>query len=182
MTAGTNRVRLALEHLEDHCTPSAAGGGLAANLPAQHGEPHEVAAIARASHEHAVSVKLTYRCLGDISTSTASASGFATHLGHWTGQGSVDSANIDPAADRGEVSGTLTVVTASGDKLFVSFTDTWQLSTGKGTESITVTGGTGRFAGASGGGTLDCIITGDAALQTFSCNCQGSATLILAHP
>jgi hypothetical protein len=182
MTVGKNRTRLAVEQMEDRCTPSALGGGLADHFPAQHAGPRAAVSSVRATHEHAVPIKLAYQCFGDISSSTASVTGFGTVLGHWTGQGQIDNAVVDPVADRAEISGTITVVTANGDQLFVSFTASWQLSTGEGTESINVTGGTGRFAGASGGGSLDCTITGDPALQTFSCDCKGNGTLILAHP
>jgi hypothetical protein len=93
--------------------------------------------------------------------------------------GRLDSARIDPAADQGEFRGAITVVTANGDQLFVSFTTQWRLSTGKGTETITVTGGTGRYAGASGHGIAACTITFDSATSTIRCNCVGAAFLIL---
>jgi hypothetical protein len=181
MTAGKNAVRLAVEQMEDRCTPSALAGGLAGQFSAQHGGPHAAVSSVRATHEHAVPIKLAYHCFGDIGTSETTVSGFATLLGHWTAQGHIDDSVIDPVADRAAISGTITVVTANGDQLFVSFSSSWQLSTGKGEESFSVTGGTGRFAGASGSGSLDCIITGDPALQTFTCDCQGSGTLILVH-
>src|SRR3954447_18539434 len=181
MTAGKNRVRLVLEHLEDHCTPSATGGGLAAHSPAHHGGLHEAAAIARASHEHAVPIKLSFQCSADVGSSTVSATGFGTHLGHWTAQGHIDSVVNDPIADRITIGATATVVTANGDQLFVSITASWQISTGLGEDTVVFTGGTGRFAGASGHATLDCTVTGDPASQTFACNCKGSGTLILAH-
>jgi hypothetical protein len=46
--------------------------------------------------------------------------------------------------------GTGTEVCANGDELFHTFTITGTLSTGKSTGVHTITGGTGRFAGASG--------------------------------
>jgi hypothetical protein len=48
------------------------------------------------------------------------------------------------------LTGTDTEVAANGDKLFSTFTITGTVSTGKSTGVFTVTGGTGRFAGASG--------------------------------
>jgi len=80
---------------------------------------------------------------------TVRSTGFGTGgLGHYTALGHIDNTVIDLVADRAEYSGTFTVVTANGDLVFLSFTTSWQLSTGQGTHAITVTGGTGRFAGA----------------------------------
>jgi hypothetical protein len=180
MTAGKNRARLAVEQVEDRCTPSATLGGFADPFPAQHGGPHAVVSSVRATNEHAVPIKLTAQCFGDVSSLTASGKGFGTGgLGHWTALGHID--NFVSDADRATISGTLTVVAANGHQLFVSFTTSWELSTGKGEERITVTGGTGRFAGASGSAFLGCTVTRDPAAQTISCDCQGSGTLILAR-
>jgi hypothetical protein len=185
MTAGKNRARLAVEHLEDRCTPSAMGLGLADQFTAQHDGPNaEATALVGAADEHAIPIKGTAQCTVDFSSSTVSTTGFSTGgLGHWTALGHMDNLVIDLAADRGVYSGTGTLVTAHGDQLFYSFTTSWQLSTGKGTHLITVTGGTGRFAGASGGGLSDCIITADPASPSiFHCQTQGSGILILPHP
>jgi hypothetical protein len=181
MTAYRNRTRLGLEQIEDRCTPSAAGGGLASPFLAQHGKPPvDAAAHVRATPGPVIPIKIAEQCSANLTTREATAAGFATGLGHWTGRGHIDGVHIDSMADRAAMHGTLTIVTANGDQLFVSFSASWQLSTGKGTESVTVTGGTGRFAGASGGGTLDCTITQDpASPSTFWCNCTGSGTLIL---
>src|SRR5262249_3172996 len=151
MSAAKNRVRLNVEHLEDRCTPSAMGGGVADHFSAQSGGP-QAAAAARdhAPKVHAIPFQLTFVCTANLSALTASATGFGT-LGAFTGQGSIDSAsiNIDQDADRGEYSGTYTVFTPNGDQVFVSFTTSWRLSTGNGKHAITVIGGTGQFAGAS---------------------------------
>ena len=48
------------------------------------------------------------------------------------------------------LTGTDTEVCANDDKLFSTFTITSSVSTGKGTGVFTITGGTGRFVGASG--------------------------------
>jgi hypothetical protein len=182
MTASRNRTRLGLEQIEDRCTPSAVLDDFAGLLPAPRGGPHAVAAHTRPAHEHAIPIKVIEQCSADISTGKASTTGFATVLGRFTGEGRVTNAHVDQQADLATIRGTLTIVTARGDKLFVTFESTWKLSTGQGTESITVHGGTGRFAGASGGGTLDCKITQDPASPTkFNCQCVGSGTLILAH-
>jgi len=188
MTVAKNRVRLALEQMEERCTPSALpladfavdhGGPQSAQVGSRNGDPD--AQSVEAKHDHVFTTKVALQCSADLSSSSTSLTGFSTHLGHWTGQGHVDSVLLDPDADRGTISGTTTVVTANGDQLFVTFTTSWQLSTGQGHDSITVTGGTGRFAGASGSATLDCTVTADPASGTFSCNCQGSGTLILVH-
>jgi hypothetical protein len=184
MTVGKHRVRLAVEHLEDRCTPSAMGGGLAALSMAPPGRPPaEAAALVGTPHEHAITGESFFRCSVDLSTGTVTSTGFGTGgLGHFTALGHMDSLSIDPVADRGVYSGTGTLVTANGDQLFYSFTTSWQLSTGIGTHFITATGGTGRFAGASGGGTSDCIITPDPASPfIYFCQSTGSGTVILPN-
>ena len=114
---------------------------------------------------------------------TVSSSGHGTGgLGNYTALGQIDNSVIDLDADWAVYTGTFTVVTANGDLVFLKFTTSWQISTGQGTHEVTVTGGTGRFAGASGDGTADCTITLDLASMTGTCHSQGSGTLILAHP
>src|SRR5262249_50910798 len=172
MIAGKKRVCPAVEQMEDRCTPSILGGGLAAPSLAHHGGPHAgAAARVRAAHRHAVRAKVAFRCAVDINSGTVSTTGSATGgVGHWTSLGHMDSSHIAAAADLGVYSGTATLVTAQGDKIFFSFTTSWQLSTGKGTHFLIVTGGTGRFAGASGSGSMDCVITADPASPTlFRC-------------
>jgi hypothetical protein len=185
MTAEKNRVRLCVEEMGDRCMPSTLGGGFADQFPAHHGGPHAaIAARAHAPKGHAIPVKVTFQCIADLSTLTASATGVATPLGPFTGEGRIDraSVHIDRCANRGEYSGTYTVLTASGDELFCSFTTSWQLSTGKGRHSITVTGGTGLFAGASGHASLKTVITADPeSPSTLTCNSSGSGVLILAR-
>jgi len=183
MSDAKNRVRLAVEHLDDHCTPSAVGGSLADHLPAPHGGPQVAVSSAGTTDVHAIPIKGTTNCVVDISSGTVSSHGFGTGgLAHWTALGQIESAVIDLDADRAEYSGTFTVVAANGDLVFLAFTTSWQISTGQGTHFITVTGGTGRFAGASGRDTLDCTITYDPVSQTGTCHGEGSGTLILAHP
>jgi hypothetical protein len=183
MTVGKNRVRLAVEHLEDRCTPSAMGGGLADQLPAPDGGPNAAVSSVGAAHEHALPIKVTTNCVVDIRSGTVSTTGFGTGgLGHYTAVGHIDNAVIDLAADRAEYSGTFTVFTANGDLVFLDFTTSWQISTGQGTHAVHVTGGTGRFAGASGDGIENCTITVDLATLTGTCHGEGSGTLILTTP
>jgi hypothetical protein len=183
MHAGKNRVRLALEQVEDRCTPSAIGGGLADQLPIQQGGPHAaVSSVVGPARTHTIPMEGTTNCVVDISSGIVNSHGFGTGgLGHWTALGQIDSSLLDLEADRAEYSGSFTVFTANGDKLFVDFTTSWQLSTGVGTHELTTTGGTGRFAGASGSGLMDCIITFDPATQTGTCRGQGSGVLILPN-
>ena len=131
---------------------------------------------------HAIPIKVAFRCSVDIGSGTISSAGFGTGgLGHWTSVEDIDNVVIDPVADRGVYSGTGTLVTGDGELLFFSFATSWQLSTGEGTHSFTCTGGTGRYAGASGGGTGNCILTVDLATQTATCISVGSGTLFLPH-
>ena len=185
MTAGKNRVRLAVEQIEDRCTPSAFGGDLAVSIPAPHGALHAVAAERiEAPKGPAIPYQVVFQCIANLSTLTASATGSVTALGTFTGQGIIDGAtvSIDEFADRGEYSGTYTVVTANGDELFCEFTTSWRLSTGEGKHWITVTGGTGQFAGASGHASLRTTITADpASPSTLTCNSWGPGVLILAR-
>jgi hypothetical protein len=181
MTAGKNRFRLAVEQLEDRCTPSAMGGGLVAPFPGPPGEPPaEAAALVRAAQEHAVHFEVVFWCSVDLSTKTVSSTGFATGgIGHFTALGHMDNLVIDLKADRGVYSGTGTIIDAHGDQVFYTVTTSWQLSTGKGTHFVTATGGTGRFAGASGSGVSDCIITPGPTPQIYRCFSWGSGTLFL---
>jgi hypothetical protein len=185
MTAGKYRVRLALEQLEDRCTPSAMGLGLANQFPAQPGGPTaEAAAQVGAADGHAIPIKGEFQCTVDLSTGTVSSIGFGTGgVGHWTAVGHMDHLVIDLAGDRGVYSGTGTLTTAQGEQIFYNFTTSWQLSTGKGTHLITITGGTGRFAGVSGSSVSDCIITADPTSSSiYHCQTQGSGILNFPPP
>jgi hypothetical protein len=131
---------------------------------------------------------MDFQCSVDLSTGTVSSTGSSTGLGssdlvHWTALGHADNVDINLARDRGVYSGTGTLVTATGDQLFYSFTTSWRLSTGKGWHSFTFTGGTGQFAGASGRGFAVCTITADPASPSmFHCQSHGNCILILPGP
>jgi hypothetical protein len=108
--------------------------------------------------------------------------GFGTNLGHWTTQGHIDNILSDPGGDRIVASGTATIVTAERGKLFVSISIASQKSAGVGEDTVTFTGGTGKFAGTSGRASLDCRVTEDPTSPlTFICNGKGLGTLVLAH-
>ena len=185
MTVGKNRFRLAVEQVEDRCTPSALGGGLAALIPAPHGGLHAAAAErVEAPKGPAIPFQVAFQCIANLSTLTASATGSATPWGSFTGEGLIDSASIhiDEVAYRGVYSGTYTVVTASGDELFCEFTTWWRLSTGEGRHWITVTGGTGELAGATGHASLRTTITADpTSPSTLTCDSSGPGVLILTR-
>jgi hypothetical protein len=183
MTAGKNRVRLAVEQMEDRCTPSVLGAGLTVPFPTPQGGLHaEAARRVGATNRHPIPIKVAFRCSVDFSSLTVSTTGVGTGLGRWTALGNIIGKPIlDTVADLGVYSGTGTLVTAKGDQVFYSFTTSWQLSTGKGTHFLLATGGTGRFAGASGRGSVDCTLTPDPASPTvYRCKSAGSGTLILA--
>src|SRR5262245_49980063 len=118
MFAGKNRVRLALQQMEDRCTPAALLGNPFTDLPpapvgpqvAQIGKQSDrldaaVAAPVRVNHAQVVPIKLAYQCSGDISTMTASAQGYASFLGNWTAEGRFNSVQVDRARDRATNSG-----------------------------------------------------------------------------
>jgi hypothetical protein len=99
-----------------------------------------------------------------------------------TGQGGLDELIIDPDAGRGAIRGTATLTAANGDQLFAVFSASWDLTTGVGEVTVTFTGGTGRFADASGSASEVCHVTGDPlSPSTFECNSQGTGTLVLDH-
>ena len=181
MTAGKNRIRLSLEQLEDRCTPSATMANFSDDFPALHRElDGPTAEHVRDIDRHAVSITLSAHITSDGS-GAVSITGVGSHLGHFTGQGLIHVVNIDLGADRVDLAGTATFTTKNGDKLFVSVTISFGISTHIGVEHITFTGGTGRFAGASGSATLNCQATGTDPTMHLAvvCDSQGSGTLVL---
>ena len=91
---------------------------------------------------------------------TESGTGVALHLGRvsWTAS-EVGNFCIDPAdPGLGTVSGEIVFTAANGDRLTANGQSTVQADFAGGTLTITgtftITGGTGRFAGATGGGTI----------------------------
>jgi len=168
-------VRLQLEPLEDRAAPSALSGAPWADF-APRGDP-QAALVAVAGMRHAVPIRIVAENAADIDAMTVRSTGVASHLGRWTAEGRID--EISLGADQVALGGSLTAVAANGDKLFVDFTASWRISTGVGEQVLIFTGGTGRFAGASGDATLACLGSGDPATLTFECNGQGSGTLIL---
>jgi hypothetical protein len=183
LNASVRRARLRLEHLEDRCTPSALLGDPWVQQLAHHRRPH-AAAVGRmaANDSHAVPITVSLQCKADTSSMEVSSSGFANVLGYWTGQGNIDNIETDPVSNRIVISGTTTIVTANHDKLFVSFSTAWQPSTAQAEETVTFTGGTGKYTGASGSVSLVCRVTVDQTSPLIlECDAKGTGTLILAH-
>ncbi len=94
-------------------------------------------------------------------TNTESGTGTAEHMGKvsWS---STEVANfcVDPANPATAlVTGTMVIIAANGDQVTQSYTTTvnadFSAGTLKATGNYVVAGGTGRFAGATGGGTVD---------------------------
>lgn len=81
---------------------------------------------------------------------TVDATGHLSHLGTVTAH--FDLTLAPTSASTFAYAGTGSDVAANGDKLFVSLTGsgTFTPTTAEGTTNLTITGGTGRFAGASG--------------------------------
>ena len=108
---------------------------------------------------------VTGTALGDITAAvpaldiTTDASGVMSHLGKYTAHFE-GSAEIVGGSTLGE--GTFTTVAANGDELTGSFTLNGAVPSGQvhtATVVLTVTGGTGRFADASGTITVPLVLT-----------------------
>ena len=84
--------------------------------------------------------------LGVVSTH-GDGQGEATHLGHFTVTNEVSIYVFTPT---GVAIGNWTYVTANGDKLFVHMVGSGGPDPLQGVGTFTITGGTGRFTGASG--------------------------------
>jgi hypothetical protein len=82
---------------------------------------------------------------------TTTSSGQLAHIGSYTGQSTEQF--IPTSATTFSFAGTVTLVAANGDELFASFTGSGAFTsatTSTSTNTFTITGGTGRFDGASG--------------------------------
>jgi len=89
---------------------------------------------------------------GNIIGANVSGSGTATHLGMWTTVGTVQF-TPDPSNPGRILSSALATVTAAnGDKLQFVVNGALDPATGVDTGPMQFVGGTGRFAGVSGGG------------------------------
>jgi hypothetical protein len=83
--------------------------------------------------------------------------GPVTHMGNTKQKGTlVLQAPIAPGLFPG--SGSVTITAANGDTVTFDYVGLLDALTGEGFGTFTFTGGTGRFAGATGGGTFDALI------------------------
>jgi hypothetical protein len=83
--------------------------------------------------------------------------GPVTHMGKTTQTGTLTlGLPIAPGIFPG--SGSVTITAANGDELTFDYEGVLNAATGEGTGTFTFTGGTGRFADATGGGTFDALI------------------------
>jgi len=97
----------------------------------------------------------------DLATGTGTSDGTSS-LAHFGTTTFHNDFTISLAGDVFTLTGTDTEVAANGDELFSTFTVTGRLSTGRSTGVFTITGGTGRFADASGTFTIAATSVEDA--------------------
>jgi hypothetical protein len=91
--------------------------------------------------------------LGGAGLAHFSGGGPTTHMGKTTQQGTL-SLGLPVAPDVFPGSGTVTITGANGDSVSFDYVGFLNAGTGEGTGSFTFTGGTGRFADVTGGGTF----------------------------
>ena len=96
----------------------------------------------------------------DVATGTGTTDG-TSQLSHFGTTTFHNDFTISLTGDIFTLTGTDTEVAANGDELFSDFTITGSLTTGQSTGVFTITGGTGRFADASGMFTTDATSTQD---------------------
>jgi hypothetical protein len=165
-----------VEQLDGRCLPSANPAttvGGAALVPA-------AAASANIPEQHAIPIRLSTHISSDGSVGLI-YSGVGGQLGQMTGDGSLDSFVTDMNTGEGTISGTATLIAANGDELFATFSGSWDLKSGVGGVAVSFTGGTGRFAGATGFASEVCHVSGDPTSPTFQCDSDGTGTLVLDH-
>ena len=92
----------------------------------------------------------------DLATGTGTTDG-TSQLSHFGRATFHNEFTFTITGDTITLTGTDTEVAANGDELFSTLTITASLSTGEGTGALTVTGGTGRFADASGTSALPTV-------------------------
>jgi len=88
---------------------------------------------------------------------TFQGGGPVTHMGNTTQKGTLFlQPTIAPLVFRG--SGTVTITAANGDDLILKYEGLLFAATGEGRGTFTLSGGTGRFANATGQGTFSALI------------------------
>ena len=106
--------------------------------------------------------------LGEVQTTAGS--GFGSHLGKVTSSGTVQFGA--PVGTQVPGEGTQVFTAANGDQLFTSFSGVLDLNTLTATVPFTITGGTGRFEGATG--TFTAEIEADPSLTSFTFDASGT--------
>jgi hypothetical protein len=136
-------------------------------------------ALAKSERPFKATTTITWNQFGPVLSGT----GNSTHLGNTTASGSV-SVNLANFPFSAGVQYTLTLTAANGDTLFVSanttLTDTASPPAGNDyTESGTynVTGGTGRFADATGSGTVAGSCTSSFGSPVATCTSSWHGTI-----
>jgi hypothetical protein len=120
---------------------------------------------------------------GDIATGAASGTfaGHLSHLGEFTGHSDVTVTFTGPSSFT--ASGTGTMVAANGDELFVDITwmGTFTATTIQTTVIRTITGGTGRFADASGTLTVEFSSVYSLSSTTLTSQDAGTAEGVISY-
>lgn len=84
--------------------------------------------------------------------------GLTTHMGRAVQEGDLFLTGFDPVTGNAPGFGSVTLTASNGDQLTFDYIGTLNAYTGIGTGIFTFTGGTGRFAGATGEGMLYAVI------------------------
>ena len=169
--------QLRVEALEDRTVPT----GVFANTPAiLPGGPNGLGSLGGAANGHLAShtrqhgnhvTPINISGAGQLQlnlvtlSGTLAASGQATHLGSWTDAGDFQLVQTGPTTYAATVYVTFTAANSDGqhgpigrDTLRATVVGTVDFGTGQGTLTYTFTGGTGRFAGATGTATEFAVI------------------------
>lgn len=175
MSQHPNCIRLQLDALEGRSLPSAYFGD-----HWNHGHHSHAPEMAHVAHaRHGGPIEMSTRITSD-GTGELKLSGFATYLGRFTGKGIVE--HFENTGGQVTASGTVTFQAANGDRLFGTFSVSLNTADGHGSESVTFTGGTGRFAGATGALSQTCETTWDPTNPLiFECKAEGSGNLYFDH-
>jgi hypothetical protein len=150
-----SQVRPGVEELENRLTPArlmpGAVPGLGATL-AGHAQVRTVESAAAHSHDRPFHLEESGAAvINPDGTISASATGTATHLGAFTLHDHSTIVGVDTANGLVlQVVGHADLEAANGDHLCASFTGSINLTAGTGTLNFAWTGGTGRFANATG--------------------------------
>lgn len=167
--------RLKIEELENRLTPTAvAPVELPASALAGTAEYCLVGSAASHSQDRPFHLKESGSAvINSDGTINGSASGKATHLGNFTlhDTSTIVGLEVTPEGVILQIVGQAELEAANGDKLYASLSGTVNFTTGKGTLTFEWTGGTNRFAQATG--TTNWQITLNVADLTYSAVADG---------